>query len=305
MEQTNKFNLPQPVVAALTRDDYTRGESHISVTQLIDSPRVRILRAEFDHAISEDVSENLWSVLGRAAHSVMEDTAEGDRYIVEKRYSKVVRDWTLSGAIDLVELMVDQVTGVMEAKLWDYKVTSVWSVIFGKIDWERQLNVYAELFQHETGIPVVELEIVVICRDWTNSKARSDSDSYPQCPIVRYPIKSWDRHERVTYIEERMKLHQDAEYAHLIGDDLPHCTPDERWQKETKYAVKKKGRKSAIKVYDALEPAQEHADGQTGGFVETRPGGCTRCEQNWCRVASWCDQYQDEIEAKEITDGGS
>ena len=44
MKVTNKFNLPQPVVTALTQDNYDSGGSHRSITQLIDSPRVSILR---------------------------------------------------------------------------------------------------------------------------------------------------------------------------------------------------------------------------------------------------------------------
>ena len=26
-------------------------------------------------------------------------------------------------------------------------------------------------------------------------------------------------------------------------------------------------------------------------IVETRKGSATRCEQDWCRVSSWCDEY--------------
>ena len=42
MPISNKFNLPPVVVNALTVDNYSRGDSDISVTSLIDSPRVGI-----------------------------------------------------------------------------------------------------------------------------------------------------------------------------------------------------------------------------------------------------------------------
>ena len=48
MNYTNVTNLPQPIFKALTHSDYTKGHSNRSVTQLIDSPRVRILRKEHD-----------------------------------------------------------------------------------------------------------------------------------------------------------------------------------------------------------------------------------------------------------------
>ena len=59
MKLTNKFNLPAPIVAALSENNYTKGESHRSVTTLIDSPRVRILREKYEDQIEEDVSEVL------------------------------------------------------------------------------------------------------------------------------------------------------------------------------------------------------------------------------------------------------
>ena len=59
MKITNLTNLPDPVVKALSKDNYSRGESQISVTTLIDCPRVRLLREEHDDEISEDVSVKL------------------------------------------------------------------------------------------------------------------------------------------------------------------------------------------------------------------------------------------------------
>lgn len=39
MKLTNRFGLPDPVVRALTRNEYSKGHSNRSITQLIDSPR--------------------------------------------------------------------------------------------------------------------------------------------------------------------------------------------------------------------------------------------------------------------------
>ena len=55
MKITNQFNLPQIVVDALTQDDYTKGKSNRSVTQLIDSPRVAILQREHHDEMSQEV----------------------------------------------------------------------------------------------------------------------------------------------------------------------------------------------------------------------------------------------------------
>ena len=78
MKITNKHKLPTPIVNALSKDTYTRGNSHRSVTQLIDSPRIRILTEKHWEDLEEDISSKLWSVLGTAVHSMFEDADQVD-----------------------------------------------------------------------------------------------------------------------------------------------------------------------------------------------------------------------------------
>ena len=69
--------------------------SNRSVTQLIDSPRVRILRKEHDDEIFEDASDMLWSVLGTSVHHMFEQHQLED--IVEERLYAEVDDWVIMG----------------------------------------------------------------------------------------------------------------------------------------------------------------------------------------------------------------
>ena len=138
MIYTNKFDLPEPVVLALTTDDYTRGESNRSVTQLIDSPRYRILKHENEDRIEYDVSDMIWIALGKTVHKMFEQHA-GGKYLPEERVFAEVHGWQVSGAIDI------QYTDGDYVELNDYKCTSVWSVIYGKSSWDNQLNFYAGL----------------------------------------------------------------------------------------------------------------------------------------------------------------
>lgn len=287
MKITNKHGLPEPVVRALTFDDYTRGEAEISVTQIIDSPRVRILRGQHFDEIEEDVSEMTWAVLGRAVHVVMEQGAtEQAKFTPEERYFVEVEGWKLSGAIDLQE---------HGAGVWlrDYKCTSVWSVIFGKPDWELQLNVYAYLIEQTQRVRVDGLSIIAILRDWQRKKAAEDP-SYPQAPIMEIEVKLWTPEERDEYVKERVRLHQDAEFKHLMGEPLPPCSDKDRWLKESKYAVRKPKNKRALRVFSSMEDAEKYmASLDHEAVIDERPGEAIRCEQNWCRVAEWCDQYQE------------
>lgn len=282
MKITNLTGLPEPIYKALLSDDYTKGHSNRSVTTLIDSPRVRILRKEHDDDITEDASDMVWSVLGRAVHKIFEDQS-ADGHVSEERLYAEVDNWVISGAIDLQRSSDGGVT------LLDYKCTSAWSVIYGKKEWDFQLNFYAWLVEQCKDVSVTDLKIVVICRDWQRKKAELEK-SYPQAGIVVVDIPLWSPEERDRYVRERVKAHSDAEFERLTGGELPLCTNEERWAKATKYAVKKSGNKRALRVYDSEQDALDALkDGQE---VEERPGEFTRCEGNWCRVADFCDQWR-------------
>jgi hypothetical protein len=71
MELTNKFGLPETLVSALKADPY-QAVGDISVTTLIDSPRIRMLKRHNQGKIEEDVSNMLWALMGSAVHTVLE-----------------------------------------------------------------------------------------------------------------------------------------------------------------------------------------------------------------------------------------
>ena len=292
MPVSNKFNLPEVVVRALTVDTYSRGNSDISITTLIDSPRIGILQKEHESEIEQDAVDFLWSRFGTSVHNMFEDAAEGDdTCISEERLFNNVEGWTVSGAIDLQHIEPD---GVVVS---DYKVTSVWSVIYDKVEWHRQLNCYAWLVRHAKQLPVKQLRIIAILRDWQRRKAE-EGGNYPESPIMIVDIPLWSDSEQDDYVDTRVRMHQSAHGGWAFDDELPNCSDSERWLKPTTYAVKKKSRVRAIKVHDSYESAEEHAiEMGKEHFVEERKGSATRCEQNWCRVAQWCDQYQGEINA--------
>ena len=287
-----KFNLPEVVVKALTVDTYSRGNSDISITTLIDSPRIGILQKEHEGEIEQDAVDFLWSRFGTSVHNMFEDAAEGDdTCISEERLFNDVQGWTVSGAIDLQHVEPD---GVVVS---DYKVTSVWSVIYDKVEWHRQLNCYAWLVRHAKQLHVKQLRIIAILRDWQRRKAE-EGGNYPESPIMMVDIPLWPDSEQDDYVDTRVRMHQSAHGGWAFDDELPNCSDSERWVKPTTYAVRKKRRVRAIKIHDSYESAEEHAiEMGKEHFVEERKGSATRCEQNWCRVAQWCDQYQGEINA--------
>jgi hypothetical protein len=294
MKITNTSGLPQTLVNVMQRDPYTRGGARLSVTQLIGSPRISILRARHDDQMVMDVTDGIWSMMGRAMHSLAEAGADAN-HIAEERIHTKVLGWDLSGGIDLQRLLED--TAIIE----DYKVTSAWAVMNEKPEWEHQLNVYAYLVTKEKGWKVEALNVIAFIRDWARMKA-STQEGYPSAPVIRVPVKLWTFAEQEAYVEARVQLHQSAATSDQFDDDLPHCTDEERWVKQSKFAVMKPGRKTAVRVFDTKAEAKQWIDDQGAGaiihkdlfYIEERPGAATRCAENFCSVSQWCTQWQAE-----------
>ena len=282
---TNNFNLPQFVVDALTYSDYSRGDSDISVTQLIDSPRIAQLQKQFADQQSRDAVDFVWSRFGTSVHTMFEESLKGSDVITEERLFAETQGWKLSGAIDAQEVTPD---GVI---ISDFKVTSVWSVVFDKTSWHKQLNVYAYLVRKAKGQTVKKVQIVALLRDWVRRKAEEGGD-YPSAPIVIIDIPLWSDEEQDDYVESQMKAHIEAANTET---DLIHCTSEEMWEKATVYAVMKKGRKSAVRLFSSEAEANERvAKEGDNHYLEIRKGEKTRCTQDWCGVSQWCDQFQAE-----------
>lgn len=285
MNLTNKFGLPAPIVRALTRDEYTRGDSNRSITQLIDSPRVRILRHENQNTMSEDVSEKVFSAVGTALHKLLEGYSD-ESHIAEERLFLDIDGWAVSGAIDIQRLNEDGTITVM-----DYKTTTAWAVMAKKPEWEWQLNCYGALVRRVKGVRVSGLSIIAFVRDWNRWDAQT-RERYPPAPIIEIDIPMWTDEVQDAYLAARVAAHQDAEFKRLTGDELPLCSPAEQWAKPASFAVMKVGGKKAIKVFSSQKQADEYLS--AGQEVVVRPGEMTRCVGGWCGISEHCSQYNNQ-----------
>jgi hypothetical protein len=97
------------------------------------------------------------------------------------------------------------------------------------------------------------------------------------------------------YIKSRIDLHRESKVSADWGDELVQCTEEERWIRSTTYAVKREGRKTAIRVFETEQEAKDLAEKEKG-FVEVRKGEAVRCTGNFCGVSQWCTQYQQSKE---------
>jgi len=292
---TNKFNIPETFVNVLKRPTYSKGKANLSVTQLINSPKIVALTKKYEAEIEQDVSDMIWSLFGSAVHNILEH-GKDKNHLVEERIHAEIDGWNISGAIDL------QVVKPKGISVKDYKTTSVWAVMNEKIEWEYQLNIYAWLVEYVKKIPVLDVGITAICRDW---KAReSVKADYPESAIKELPIVLWTMQQREDFIKARIASHSACEFAIETDGELPDCTPDEMWEKAPVYAVMKEGNVRAKYVMPTeheaeLALAEVQAEKPKDKFyIQIRPGERTRCENNYCHVNQWCSQYQTYLKEK-------
>ena len=290
MKITNKFDLPDTLVEAVKKDNYSRGESDYSVTEIMSPPRIQRLRQAHYHEMEQDVVDKLWAVMGTAIHTAMERT-DVKGHVKEERIFVEVDGVVLSGAIDLQSSVNNAVD------ITDYKFTSAWALRQDKIEWVQQLNIYAWLVHKTTGKQINKLKICAIIRDWARREAMTNPN-YPQgqAQMVEIPLLPFSETE--AYVRERIELHRMAKVSSDFDEELPECTDEDRWMRETKFAVMKEGGKRAVKVFDAESEAQELVNATPKTFIQIRKGESVRCTGNYCGVNQWCSQYKRQQEAE-------
>ncbi len=299
MQITNKHNLPNALVEALTHSDYDLQPKPrvYSVSDLIQPTQLYHLKKRWWSNLTEDAIDNLWRMYGQITHQMLSRCHNEDGYDVRVEKRMVDRvlmeefedpyEIEVTGKPDRVLLCRDH------AIVEDWKVTSAWSVVFagkeGKPDWEKQLNCYAALVENYYQVPVKWLTVWAILRDWSESEAMRN-ENYPKKPIVEIPVKLWPAAKRLDYIYQRV---YDLELYDCVEDQLlPECTPEDQWARPDKWAVMKEGRKSAVRLYENEAEAEERLEKEGKGFfLQHRPGIRTRCER-YCAVSEYCWQHQ-------------
>ena len=281
MKITNKYNLPRSLVSVIKNDPYS-AVGDISTTRLISPYQIVALQKKYASELSEDVSDMIYPLIGNNTHHIIE-RVDTPNTVKEWRFYLWLGGWLMSGKVDLWE----------DGVLSDWKVTSMWAYVHGlKPEHEAQMNVNAYLIRHSPYsdyLPIDKMQIVMMFRDWSKIKAMNDK-TYPKSQIGIQDVPIWLDDYAFHYIYNRIDNHQHC--AELPDHELPHCTPEERWEKPTVYKVKSKKRKTSHRNLDSLEKAEAWMESnRKGEYIETVIGESTRCEY-YCNVKPFCNQCE-------------
>lgn len=282
---TNKLNLPESFVN-MVKQDYIFADNEYRVTSLLKGIRETILERRHFNEIEQDVSDMIWLLFGTAVHSIIEHHKEGDYEFKEERIKVCIGDYILSGQFDLYNAETKTIT--------DYKTCSVWKVILGDYsDWRKQTLIYAYMISR-FGFDVENAEIVALMKDHSKRDAKI-KDNYPPLPVqkITFHFTAEDFIEIEEWLKSRFA--EIAEAEKLPDDELPLCTPEERFNSGDKYAVMKKGRKTAMRVLDSMEEAEKWMADNGGDFIETRKGEDKKCK-DYCSVCEFCNYYKEEVQ---------
>ena len=283
MKLLNSMNLPQAFCNAVNLERHNEKGCYSATTLLKGTTSTILTDRHFDE-IEVDVADCVWQIWGTAVHKIFEDS--GIDGLKEERFEVPVSHSKVTGRVDLF----DEKNGV----LYDWKTASTFKITFNDFsDWKKQGLIYAWLMK-QNGIEVKKCRFIALLKDHSKSKAKTDS-SYPQLPVYNYEfeVTETDLAEIENFITTRIA---DLEKAELIPDEeLPPCSEEERWHQKGKVAVMKEGRKTAIKLFDTKEEAEQNMKALGGTYLEERKGCDRRCSE-YCNCNTFCPYYKKTME---------
>lgn len=268
---TNKNNHDELILKLITEDQnrYDPGDSDITCTKIIDSPRVVELTRQNKDRIIKDVEDLGPIFFGNAIHYYAETLMMNvPGAITEERYFGEFMGWVISGSADLMWRTTDT--------LYDYKVTTKGQINSSDriAKWTAQENINRWLNPNKDSIK--HLKILAFAKDAYTVRG----DAW----FVFIDLPIWTDEEVETYLTERITLHQAAREA------LPPC--EDKWTSPEVFAVMRGTAKRAVKLCNTLEEANQYIADNTilHASIQHRPEEHKRCVN--CDVKEWCDEQR-------------
>ena len=321
---TNNTNIPDLMYERLMKKSYTCSiKSFLTGSQLALNKKQFFFKNKYNNAVISDAVDSVPSMIGTAVHAHMEEIKKpGD--IVEVRYSTKILNKVLSAQLDHYR----------NGTLTDYKVVKAWNKqhrlslqqegLLENDPYVLQANFNAYLLR-QNGHPVNKARLILLYKDYDPYIFKS---GYPNSISEEEEIELWPDNVILDKIKNIINDLSDID-ENTIQQYL--CSPEERWNSDTFYCLKKVGSiralpKTICKTYEQIEsmmihrlslkksekPApeewyqftdQEKLDKSETFkgklYIETRKGLNKRCER-FCPGSNFCSQYQEGFLGNEL-----
>lgn len=278
---TNELNLPQALVDACDVNPHNAPNT-VSATTLKSGTREILLTKRHWGEMTDDVSNRIWTLFGTAVHALLEK--ESTNTFVEEKFEKQIGKYKVTGRLDCYDMK--------QKIIFDYKTATIWKYKMGDFsDWKFQGLVYAWLLK-EQGLEVKECRFVMMFKDFSKSKAKTES-GYPRKPVYvyKFDVTDYDLQEIEKKIIAKVKELEESE--NLADNELPLCTAEERWAKPSTWAVMKQGRKTAIRVFEDKNLAEQMLKSLDGNhYLQERQGTDGKCT-GYCGCCEFCSYWQE------------
>lgn len=287
------------VLKHYNQDTYFRLGSDLSVTELMNPPRITILQDRHRTNVPKtDVSSFIPALTGNGVHDQLqrylkrENMVNPGTWYVERRMLYVHDGTRIAGRFDAM---------YNKEILYDIKVTSTYKYENGDFsEWENQLNIYDYMLWKD-GIDLKELKIVLVSSNWQQGK--SYASNYPKARLVMIPIKQWSHQTQENYISTRVTAWKSS--LSLPDNKLPLCTKQERWADKAEFKLyRTPDMKRAYKSFPSQARAESYMkacqNGKTGDkwkdaiIKEESKNDWKRC--HWCEVSDFCNQFKGGLE---------
>ena len=276
---TNKYGLPEAFVRACSVERHNKTGNY-SATTLNKGVKEIVLSERHWEEMIADVSENVWAIFGTACHELFERVP--DNCFHEESVTAEIDGMTVTGRVDSYDME--------NATVFDWKTASVWKIQFKDFsDWKQQGLTYAWLL-NQNGLKVNKCVFVALLKDHSKSKAKVDA-TYPQSPVFKYEFDVTEADLQYTDTRIRTKIAEIKNAIALSDDEIAPCTKEERWADNDKFAVMKNGRKTALRVFDSEEDAEQYKAQAGGDYIEHRPAVSRKCE-DYCPCKDFCNFYK-------------
>lgn len=284
MKILNKYNLPEPLVAAVKNwlDDYDfePGPNRISVTSLIDSPYVRKLKIEHWDEIEVEITDMLHALKGSALHYILEKSGSGyiNEFRCEMPFATSKDVYIISGKADLFDLRNQEII--------DYKDVKAWALIYhpdGNYNHRVQLNMLMTIYTYNL-LPVKKLSLLHFIKDWTKF-GKFDSPNYPERAIIQTPVEVFPPNIMENLFTKRLEAH--------FENEIKPCSKDERWRIDKYKVMNPKGTRAVNGGgnFSNMAQAEEFAATVPHSEIKVVQGEDKRCHE-YCDVKAFCSYYQ-------------